>query len=468
MLAARAAPRRPPAGPSSPLAQPGVSGPGGGASTEGSTSSVLPDTAFPEAPRHASVRRESWRLRSGHRGLVYDLHRSLACCGLGRRPIPGEDPADASASLVTDGTRADIRGTTRCASPWACPVCAPRVAAARARVLAPQVQARMDAGWSAWLVTLTVRHGRRDDLGVLLGGLGKAWSRLTSGRWWDTFRRPGAPEYVRGLDLTWSDRHGWHPHVHVVLLLPPGHPSTAADAFAARWLESLERLGFQGLPGAQNVQECRDAGAAAAYATAPAAVYEAVGIGTKTARNPRAGQTAFDLLREAVPPHGVAPAAAVARWCEYVAAVKGRRQTTVSRGLSLDEDSVLLAVEEEPDVDTLAELGPDTLSELDRTRRGPELLEAVESARGRPVEGRQAAFLVLSGLRAWDWRILRPRPPEVARTPPPPSVPMERPPLPWAPPDGWLSPLTHGRLWRRLTREDRGILARLAKGHGVA
>ena len=425
---------------------------------------MLPSSSSPEAPRYASVRREAWRLRSGHRGLVHPLHASLACCGLGRRPIRGEDPRDAMATLSTDGTRADIGGVTRCASPWACPVCAPKVAASRARVLAPQVQARLDAGWSAWLVTLTVRHGRRDDLATLLGGLGKAWGRLTSGRWWDGFRRPGAPEYVRGLDLTWSDRNGWHPHVHLVLLLPPGHPAGAAKSFAARWLESLERVGFQGLPGAQNVQACRDAEAAAAYATAPAAVYEALGIGTKTARNPRAGATAFDLLRAAVPSKGEATPAAIARWCEYVAAVKGKRQTTVSRGLSLDEDSVLLDEEPQPDADTLAEIGADTLAELDRTRRGPELLEAVESAQGRPQEGRMAAFLVLSTLRAVDWQIVRPRLPEAVRPPssPPPST--ERPPPLWAPPEGWISPIAKGsdRLWRRMTREDRRILARLA------
>lgn len=423
---------------------------------------MLPSASSPGASRHSGIRREAWRLRCGQRGLVHDTHRSLACCGLGRRTFPG-DPTGGMASLVTDGVRADIAGTTRCASPWACPVCAPKVAAARARVLAPQIQARVDAEWTAWLVTLTVRHGRLDDLATLLGGLGKAWGRLTSGRAWDAFRQPGAPEYIKGLDLTWSDRHGWHPHLHIVLLLPPGHPATAAQAFADRWRQSLERLGFEALPGAQNVQECRDAGAAAAYATAPAAVYEAVGIGTKTARKGNAGATAFDLLRAAVPAKGLAAPDAVARWCEYVAAVKGKRQTTVSRGLSLDEDSVLLDEEPQPEVDALAEIGPDTLRELDRTRRGPELLEAVESAAGKPEAGRVAAFLVLSTLLACDWQILRRLPP----VPPPAPPPASSPPLPspaWRPPVDWISPITpDGRVWRKITGPDRSILARLSR-----
>ena len=444
-------PKRDPA----PLGKKAGSGSEGAASTEGSTSSPLPS--------RTGIRRDAWRLRSGQRGLVYDLHRSLACCGLGRKPIPGCDPHDALASLTVDHRAgdADLCGLLRCASPWACPVCAPKVAACRARVLAPQIAARTEAGWTAWLVTLTVRHGRRDALGTLLGGLGKAWSRLTSGRWWDTYRQLGAPEYVRGLDLTWSDRHGWHPHLHVVLLLPPGQPATAAAVFAVRWRESLAAVGFQALPGAQNVQECLDAEAAAAYATAPAAVYEALGIGTKTARSSRAGSTAFDLLRAAVPAVGVADPADVARWCEYVGAVKGRRQTTVSRGLSLSADDVLLEETELPVVDTLAQLGGNTVMELDRGRLGPDLLEAVEACAGDPDGVRDVVHAFLSGLRSRDWWLVWPPAPE------PEPLPDSGPGVPWVgsppappPPVGWCSPFTaEDRSWRKITSLDRAILA---------
>lgn len=421
-------------------------------STKGSNPSA---PQAPEGDRGFQViRREAYRLRSGQRGLVYEAHRSLSLCGSSRRPIPGEDPESAWASLTCDEAgRADFGGLTRCASPWACPCCAPRLASARARVLAPQIAARTAVGWSSWLVTLTLRHGRHDALADLLGGLRTGWSRLTSGRWWADLRAEGVPEYVRGLDLTWSDRNGWHPHVHVVLLLPPGHGDggKAARAFAVRWREVLGRVGFQALPGAQDVQECRDAEAAARYATAPAAVYESVGIATKTGR-PGAGATAFDLLRGAVPVGGAPDPACVARWVEYVAATKGRRQTTVSRGLTLNEDAVLLDEEPEAPVDLIALLGPETVSELDRKRRAPELLEAVECA-GDDLEARRTvAWAVLGSLRARDWCLPRQGPPEPVR------VPEPRPPE-----DLWTSPETdEGRLWRRMTRGDRARLAQLA------
>lgn len=447
----------------------GGSGPERAASTKGSNPSAAENRGFAGGKSFEQVRQEAFRLRSGQRGLVHGLHRSLSCCGLGRIVLRDEHPDDVMAGLTADydAGRADLRGLTRCASPWACPVCAPKVAAVRARVLAPQVAARLDAGWSAWLVTLTLRHGRQDALPDLLEGLRKGWGRLTSGRWWADFRGVGTPEFIRGLDLTWSDRHGWHPHVHVVLLLPPEHvdDQAAAMSFAGRWREVLARVGFEALPGAQDVQKCRDAAAAAAYATAPAAVYEAVGIGAKTARNPRAGLTAFDLLRAAVPAEGDSDAGAVARWCEYVEAVKGRRQTTVSRGLTLDEDQVLLEQDEELQrvIDVLARLGQQAVSELDRARRVPQLLEAVEQAGPDPDAARDAVLAVLSSLRARDWFIVErqdlepeaPSPvpePEVVPRPRPVAAP---PPLP-LPSDDWESPVSEdGRVKRRVTPEDR-------------
>ncbi len=355
----------------------------------------------------------------------------------------------------------------------------------RARLLAPQIAARLEAGWTAWLVTLTLRHERGDLLAPLFDGLGKGWSLLTSGKPGQALRARGRPEFVRGFDLTWSERHGWHPHVHVLLMLPPGHGDgqETADAFAARWRTVVAGLGFQALPAAQDVQRCADAKAAAAYATTPAAVYESVGISTKTARSSRAGLTAFDLLRAAVPEHGQAEPAAVARWCEYLAAVRGRRQTTVSRGMSLDEDQLLLRGEdvEMPPSDKVAEMGAETIAELDRTRRTAELLEAVEEARDDRWMRRTLAHALLSELRSRDWIVFDPvsvyddtEPPPL----PPPrpafvsSIPLATsfgfsPPPSRVPPPGWTSPVDpSGRVSRPMTPEDRAVLCRMGATAG--
>ncbi len=432
-------------------------GPKGRRSTERSNPSPPPsDVDQSRSSRgHKVIRREAFRLRTGQRGLVFDHHKALALCGLGRKPIPGEpdglDWATLQCTGVGDGAKAEVRGTLRCGSPWACPVCAPKLASARARVLGPQIASRLDAGWRAFFITLTVRHQRLDLLEDLFSGLSKAWAKLTSGKGWKTLTREGRPEFVRGYDLTWSPENGWHPHVHVVLLVPPSADGKKmADGMAVRWRSMLSNLGFDALPQAQDVQECHDAEEAAAYAVAPAAVYEATSLATKKARKGNSGLTAFDILRAAVPEKGEPDPAMVARWCEYIAAVKGRRQTTVSRGLTLDEDKVLIEIQEEEEAQLIAELGPETISELDRSRRLAELLEVVEES--SPSMRRDAAFLVLSTLRSGDWAICR----EIEPIPKKRSVAEE---YSYRPPEEWISPITkEGRLWRKVTKEDRGIL----------
>lgn len=427
-------------------------GPKGRRSTERSNPSPPPsgvDQSSP-SPKHRAIRREAFRLRTGQRGLVFDHHKALALCGLGRKPISGEPHGLDWATLQCTGAgeeaRADIRGTLRCGSPWACPVCAPKLASARARVLGPQIASRLAAGWRAFFITLTVRHQRLDLLEDLFSGLSKAWAKLTSGKGWKTLTREGRPEFVRGYDLTWSPENGWHPHVHVVLLVPPSADGKKmADGMAVRWRSMLSNLGFDALPQAQDVQECYDAEEAAAYAVAPAAVYEATSLATKKARKGNSGLTAFDILRAAVPETGEPDPAMVARWCEYVSAVKGRRQTTVSRGLTLDEDKVLIEIQEEEEAQLIAELGPETISELDRSRRLAELLEVVEES--SPSMRRDAAFLVLSTLRSRDWSICR-------------DIDQTQRALPQL--EEWINPLTaDDRLWRKMTDDDRENLIRL-------
>lgn len=491
--------------PSIPVTIAGV-GPGqkspvlAGFSTKGSNASPAVDAASFRS--FSEVRNEAMRLRTGNRGLAFDVSKSVALCGLGRLPVPGENPQESRAHLVCDeGCRADVVGLTRCASPWSCPVCAPKLAASRARVLTPQIQARMKAGWTSWLITLTVRHGRDDTLPDLLAGLAKGWRSLIGGKNGTTLRALGQPEFIRGTDLTHSDRHGWHPHVHVVMLLPPGHGdgSATAHAFAARWRRVVGNLGFEALPAAQDVQRCADSAAAAAYATTPAAVYEAVGIGSKVARNPLSGHTAFDLLRGAVPAEGAPDPAMTARWCEYMTATKGRKQVSVSRGLTLDPDLVLMECAEDegnvPVVDVVAELGEQVVAELDRKRLTAPLLEAIELAGEDEPLRRLFARDILSGLRAKDWTLRDPvavvveplplspsvpfaervrldmiargghrRPP---RHVPDPSLPPVYPPAPSpAVPQGWASPVRDGRLSRPLTPEDRAVLCRIGATAG--
>jgi hypothetical protein len=320
------------------------------------------------------------------------------------------DPDVATLVLGEDG-RANFRGVTRCGSPWACPVCAPKVAAARAEALRPQIAALMEAGWTAWSITLTVSHDAGHDLAELWRVLGKAWSRLTSGKRWQEIRDLGGVEYVRGSDLTHSPRHGWHPHMHLTLLLGPEHGGSGAVPrwLLARWISVLAKMGWKAVPGAQHVVRADDPEAAARYAVTPAAVYEAVSMATKRARKKGVpSRTPFEILQAAASEGG----RSTELWREYVTATKGRRQVTVSRGLHLRED-----VE---DVDesvgqAIADIGTFAMTELDRRRLSAVLLDAVEMA--DPADVFEAAASVLRQLNARDWGLCRPPPIEAAEMP---------------------------------------------------
>jgi hypothetical protein len=66
-----------------------------------------------------------------------------------------------------DGTRsAAFGGLKTCGSVWCCPVCAAKFATRRADDLATVMRAVDELGGSALLLTLTMRHGRGDRLGL--------------------------------------------------------------------------------------------------------------------------------------------------------------------------------------------------------------------------------------------------------------------------------------------------------------
>lgn len=255
--------------------------------------------------------------------------KSLACCGMKSLPVGVGVP-----QIVRSGGKGYLNGVQRCASPWACPVCSPAITGRRVEALRPQILDLLSAGWSAHLVTLTLRHHVGQTLDELFDFLGRAWRRLASGRTWQEWKSEGL-EYVRGYDLTHGGS-GWHPHLHLVLLLPPGCPGDRPQAFLSRWCEALRGVGGSAVIEAQHVEECADASRATRYAVSLSGVWETVGAPNKTAKA-NDSRTAFELARAAV----CGDSRAASLWQEYALATKGKRPCTVSRGLKLvtEEDA---------------------------------------------------------------------------------------------------------------------------------
>lgn len=101
-------------------------------------------------------------------------------------------------------------------------------------------------GGSAVMVTLTPgSHSQGDSLEVLLNRLDGAWKRVVgSRRPWRAFEeRHAIGGLVRVLEVE-RGRSGWHPHLHVLLLVE-GRPSQVSwesliGDLRARWCAALE------------------------------------------------------------------------------------------------------------------------------------------------------------------------------------------------------------------------------------
>ncbi|MFS8806871.1 protein rep [Synechococcus sp. R6-10] len=320
---------------------------------------------------------------------------SLSGCGLGA--IDGTLPA-----IVRRGEVASLVGVKRCRSPWVCPHCAPRLAARRAEVLRPQVASLLRQGYRPWLVTLTLRHNRNSSLDELFGLLGKAWSRLTSGRQWASLKSAGV-EYLRGYDLTHGE-NGWHPHIHAVFLFSSqvADPSAEAQRLLMRWIAAIRSLGGDVLRDGIDAQPCADAEKAARYAAHLSGVYEA-SAGVKKQCKSLTSRTVFDLAQAAVRGDEVA----AGLWSQYAVATKGRRALVCSQGLSLagegdaSEDAAEIEAQqalEEP-AETVAVIYPAALVRVD-----PYMSELLEAAARSASDCRAALTRILGPPALGVWR----------------------------------------------------------------
>nr|WP_298059596.1 protein rep [uncultured Halomonas sp.] len=142
--------------------------------------------------------------------------------------------------------RSFFSGVQVCGSPWSCPVCAAKIAERRRQ----EIQTTIDWAYAQKLqpvmVTLTFPHQRTDNLGDLLDKQRQALAKLRKGRSWDLAKqRWGFQGLIRALEVTHSERNGWHPHTHEIWLVRPD--ATAGDiktTVLQRWKRICEEVGL--------------------------------------------------------------------------------------------------------------------------------------------------------------------------------------------------------------------------------
>lgn len=281
------------------------------------------------------------------------------------------------------GPRVGFTGLATCGSVWSCPVCSHKISTRRGEDIAAAIRRWEEMGGRVAFVTLTMRHKRGQRLSDLWDALSSAWTSVT--QWEGDQERFGTPMtrrvthgarkgqvvtenkigWLRAVEAT-HGVNGWHLHVHALMFLRGDVDLDGlSKAMFQRWRARLVGLGLHAPIASKGGLDARwvavgDTAPMADYFTkstldgALRAGFEASRGGHKKA----GGTTPFGMLANVTEHHPevgnadstdvdhMVAKADLARWWEWEAASKGRRQITWSRGF---RDFLALDVEETDD-----------------------------------------------------------------------------------------------------------------------
>jgi hypothetical protein len=300
---------------------------------------------------------------------------------------------------------AGYAGVIHCGKWAVCPVCAAEIARARAEEIGEFLGWVTDQGHTAAFMTLTLRHHKGNGLDELVKAVRAAWDSVTSGRFWvgdtdaeyaakvatwedklayEPKRRPnerdttydnrcakrmaklqanrpvrkvglrdryGLLGFIRAFEATYGDEHGWHPHLHIVLVfedqLSPAMVRNAGEEIWDQWCRTLNSRGFDAVrevwdrdqgrmvPAGFDIQaSTQAAGDGLAKYLVKQLALEVTQGATKTGRSKpgesKKSRTPFQLLADVI---DNGDADALDLWHEWERVMHSRKQITWSEGL---------------------------------------------------------------------------------------------------------------------------------------
>lgn len=332
------------------------------ASALGSTQSYCFTTSPTSGDRVSTVDSgERRRIRWGARAMLWQASslKAVRCCGRVLHNDAVGDPDDGQGVVVkrreVDGRMvASLHGLMTCGSVWACPRCSAVIANTRAAEIGAAARECYRRGGRVYLLTLTMRHSKKDGLSDLWDSLSAAWRSVFGTRDWTgqkermAQRRRGrvllpaimgdAERFeiagvTRVVEATYGKPelggHGWHLHIHALVFSVTSLSSGLVEdaerrlgcgvdrdwlgrsMFAARihqrWSQGLAKAGCR-MPGsvAVDVREIADGGAEYVGRYLSKSTYDAAarigleigcGVATKDTRTER-NQTPFEVLAD--------------------------------------------------------------------------------------------------------------------------------------------------------------------------
>jgi len=151
--------------------------------------------------------------------------------------------------------RARYKKLTICGRVWQCPVCSSNIARQRQREVRKAVeyyQSLVDPvtkkrSHIPVMMTLTLRHVRKDDLRTLTNALKEAFRVVRQSHAFKDLIKDGRLEgSITAFESTWSAANGWHPHLHICLFMRTGTGKAAKrllSCLRAEWSIALKKLG---------------------------------------------------------------------------------------------------------------------------------------------------------------------------------------------------------------------------------
>jgi len=173
--------------------------------------------------------------------VVTKYHAIKSCCHYG---IPDKD-VEIWRNSSTAQTH--YRNVQTCKDVWVCAVCSSRITERRAHEIE---DAFKGSEYQTCMVTYTMRHSLANSLSDTISILQKAIRDFKSGRWYQDLKEQwGIVGTIKSLEVPYSLKSGWHPHIHELLALRLKSVLTDQQAdhlkeiMAARWLKMLKKHG---------------------------------------------------------------------------------------------------------------------------------------------------------------------------------------------------------------------------------
>jgi len=213
-------------------------------------------------PDYKPVRKQNHKIKHAisENRLAYERVHNCGCKTIGH---------DAEMFVDSRHGNARVSSVETCGSVWACPVCGSKILQQRSEDLKSIGKEWQKRGGNIYMLTLTFSHNREDILSDLLGksvdntGLMGAIRKFRQSRVWRDFKTAFSYEAdCRAVEITWGNKSGFHPHVHMLIYGYYDSPEYLTNYWESRlfkcWANQCQKVGL-GAPNRKNGIDLRRA-----------------------------------------------------------------------------------------------------------------------------------------------------------------------------------------------------------------